>query len=193
MSRHKKRHQPPPQPYKKLRLKDNHSWQAPKGYKIVVADRGAVSFNIPESWLLVKMEPHLELNDNAPPNDDARLSMSFWQTSPGIDWTGLPLEPLLLQSSQDSDLEILEQSDIHKSPRTDIELIWIERRFIDPVEKREAYTRIALARGFNVHVLITCDFWVDDAPRLRPIWDETLRSLQLGRHIEDPTKGVTLH
>jgi hypothetical protein len=25
------------------------------------------------------------------------------------------------------------------------------------------------------------------------VWDEVLRSLQLGRYIEDPTKGVPLH
>jgi hypothetical protein len=192
MSRHKKKHPMLP-PSKKLRLKDNHTWDAPKGYKIVVADRGAVSFNIPASWVVAKLEPHLELNDKAPPDDDARLSMSFWRTPPGVDWTGLPLAPLLLKSSEDSKMEILERSELIRSSRTDIELVWVEHKFMDPKEHREAFTRLAMARGFDVHVLITCDFWVTDSRRIRPVWEEALRSLQLGRHIEDPTKGETLH
>lgn len=192
MSRHKQKNTFP-KPTKTLRMKDDHTWDAPKGYKIVVADRGAVSFNVPRSWIVAKLEPHLELNDRKPPDDDARLSMSFWRTPPGIDWTGLPLAPLLLKSSEETEMEVLETGPLVSVPRDDLELMWIERKFIDPKEKREAYTRIAMARGFDVHVLITCDFWVDDAKRIRPVWDEALRSLQLGRVIEDPTKGVTLH
>src|SRR4051812_47263730 len=31
-----------------LKLKKNHSWKAPPGYRIFVADQGAVRFNIPQ-------------------------------------------------------------------------------------------------------------------------------------------------
>jgi hypothetical protein len=192
MSRHKKKNSFP-QPTKTLKMKDDHTWDAPKGYKIVVADKGAVSFNIPRTWVIAKLEPNLELNDREPPNDDARLSMSFWRTAPGINWSAMPLEPLLLKSMEGSDFEILETGPIMTVPRDDLELAWMERKFMDPKEKREAYTRIALGRGFDIHVLITCDFWVTDVRRIRPVWNEALRSLQLGRVIEDPTKGVTLH
>jgi hypothetical protein len=176
-----------------LRLKDNHTWKAPKGYKIVVLDRGAVSFNIPEGWLLAKLEPHVEMHDNPPPNDNARLSVSFWRTPPGINWTGLPLKPLLAQSVEDSDLEILARGEIISFARSDLEIVWTERRFLDPEEKREANSRIAMARGWDIHVLITFDFWVDDLEKLKPMWEEILHSLQLGRHITDPTKGAVLH
>ena len=50
-----------------------------------------------------------------------------------------------------------------------------------------------MARGWDVQALITFDFWVDDAPKLEGMWTEILRSLQLGRKIDDPTKGVILH
>jgi hypothetical protein len=194
MSRHNKKKRPPQLPHvKTMRMKDNHTWNAPNGYKIVVADRGAVSFNVPASWILAKMEPNLELNDKTPPDDNARLSMSFWQTRPGINWTELPLVPLLLQSAADTKMEILEQSAIKTSPRQDIEIVWLQKKFLDPVEKRDAYTRIALARGFDVHVLLTFDVWVDDLKKFKHVWDEALRSLQLGRHIEDPSKGPILH
>jgi hypothetical protein len=191
MKKRKHSQLPPPQ---KLRLQDNHSWTAPDGYKIAVLDRGAVSFNFPASWHLAKLEP-FELNDKQPPDDDARISVSFWRLPSGVDWSGLPLVDMLVKSTEmeKSDIEILARGEIVKDPRTDLELVWTEHRFMDPKEHREAYTRIALGRGWDVQVLITCDFWVTDAERLKPIWAEVMRSLQLGRVIQDPTKGVTLH
>lgn len=177
-----------------LRLKDNHSWRAPKGYKIVVLDRGAVSFNVPENWIVEKTEP-FTMHDAAPPDDEARLTVSFWRNTPGIDWSGLPLPELLEKSAvgDDDDLDILERSEIVRDERTDLELVWTVQRFLDPEEKREAFTRIAVARGWDVHVLITGDFWVDDMPTFQPMWDEVLRSLQLGRKIDDPTRGEVMH
>ena len=46
----------PPKGYvkKRLKLKDNHSWQAPTGYKILVLERGAVSINIPRHGMSSK-------------------------------------------------------------------------------------------------------------------------------------------
>lgn len=177
---------------KTFRLKDDHTWQAPKGYKILVVERGLVSFNIPEDWLLAKFEP-LELHDKAPPDDNARLSMSFWRLPPGVDWTDLPLAPMLSQAAEGGTLQILARSAVAKVARTDLEMVWLEHRFLDPVEKREAFTRMALARGWDVQALLTFDYWVDDAEKFLPVWEEALRSLQLGRSIEDPTKGAVLH
>jgi hypothetical protein len=175
-----------------MRLKDNHTWTAPDGYKVVVIDRGAVSFNIPESWLLVKMEP-LEIHDGAPPNDNARLMVTVWHMPPGIDWTGLPLAPLLMQATEGTRREILEQTGPTPLERDDIEFVWLQQRFVDEVEKREAFSRIAVARGWNIHLLITFDFWVDDLKRCEVAWNEVLRSLQMGRVISDPTQGPVLH
>ncbi len=188
MSR-KNRNLPRPQ---KMRLKDNHTWKAPKGYKIVVMDRGAVSFNVPEKWILTKMEP-LELHDAEPPNDNARIMVSFWRTPPGVDWTGLPLPELLLKSTEDTARDTLEISSLTLYPRDDLELVWIAYRFLDKDEQREAWSRVALARGWDIHTLITFDYWVDDAKKCQPVWDEVLRSLQLGRSIEDPTRGAVVH
>lgn len=178
---------------KTLRMKENHTWKAPKGYKIFVMDRGAVSFNIPASWHLAKLEPNVEFNDQPPPDDEARLSVSYWRFPPDIDWTGLPLAPLLAQSISGSEMQVLERSEIIRLPRTDLEIVWTQHRFLDPVEKRDAFSRFALARGFGIHVFISCDFWVEDAPRIQPVWNEALRSLQLGRVIEDPTRGPVEH
>ena len=179
--------------YKKstLRLKDNHTWKAPKGYKIVVLERGAVSFNVPQNWLVAETEP-FTMHDAKPPDDNARLAVSYWKFAPGIDWTGLPLDDLLLKSTADVGQEILAQSPIKRSERDDIELLWIEQRFLDAEQQRQAFSRIATGRGFDIHVVITFDLWVDDAPKFEAMWGEVLRSLQLGRVIEDPTQGAIL-
>jgi hypothetical protein len=175
-----------------LRLADNHTWKAPKGYKIVMADRGAVSFNIPENWHVAKFEP-LELLDGEPPNDNARVSMSYWRLPEGIDWSRLPLAEMLAESTKDHPHKIIARGELVTATRDDIEIVWTEHRFEDPQENREAYSRFALARGWNVQALVTFDFWVEDLEKSKPVWDEILRSLQLGRSIQDPTKGAILH
>lgn len=175
-----------------LRVKPNHTWRAPDGFKIVVIDRGAASFNVPTDWHLAKLDP-LEMYDRPQPDDKARLMVTLMHTPPGIDWTELPLTDLLAQSTKDSSLQTLSRSEIIKAARTDLELAWTEHRFIDPEEHREAYSRIALARGWDAHVLITFDFWVDDTEKFQYVWDEAIRSLQMGRRIDDPLKGPTLH
>jgi hypothetical protein len=179
---------------KSLRLKENHTWKAPDGFKVVVIDRGAVSFNIPQDWHVAKLEP-FELNDQPPPDDNARVSVSFWRLPPDIDWTGLPLAQMLSQATHDShsDLKTISRSEILRSSRADLEIVWTSHLFMDPKEHREAYSRIAVSRGWDIQVLITFDFWADDLQKSIPIWDEIIRSLQLGRKIEDPTKGAVLH
>ncbi len=174
-----------------LKLKNKHTWKAPKGYKIVVLERGAVSFNIPYKWLVEDTEP-FTMHDAKPPDDNARLSVSFWKFAPGIDWTGLPLDDLLLKSTTDIGHDIIDQTPISRMGRDDIELLWLQQRFLDDEQNREAFTRVAVGRGFDVHVVISFDLWVDDAPKFQATWDEILRSLQLGRVIEDPTQGAVL-
>jgi hypothetical protein len=175
-----------------FKLRDDHTWKAPPGHVIVMLERGVVSFNMPQSWKVTDHEP-FTVRDAQPPDDKAGMQISYWKFKPGIDWTGLPLAPLLKESTRTKKGEVLSTSDIFTHPRTDIEIVWLEQRFIDPAEKREAFSRIGMARGFNVHVLMTFSYWVEDEKDMIPFWDEVLHSLQLGRVIQDPLKGETLH
>ena len=176
-----------------MRLKDDHTWKAPDGYKIVVIDRGLVSFNIPESWVVTDMEP-FTVRDAPVPDDKAGLQVTAFRLPPHIDMSGLPLAPMLLNATANpKTYQVLVRSELIRDPRSDIELVWLEDRFLDPKEKREAYSRNATARGFNVQVLITFSYWVEHQSWCTPIWEEALRSLQLGRVIADPLKGETLH
>jgi hypothetical protein len=181
-----------------LRLSDKHSWTAPDGYKIMVIDRGAASFNIPGDWLIKKFDP-LEIHDADPPNDKARLMVTIWRFPPGIDWTGLPLAPMLMQAVTHDEKEDGEKRDLLKTGkiqsivRPDLEVAWVQQHFMDPVEKREAISRIAIVRSPQVQLLVTLDYWPEDAKRCVPHWDELIRSLQTERVIKDPLKGPTLH
>ena len=89
--------------------------------------------------------------------------------------------------------KILSRGEIINASRSDLKVAWIETRFIDPKEHREAFSRLAIARGWNLQALITFDFWAEDVPRVKPVWDEVLRSVELGRYIDDPTAGDVLH
>jgi hypothetical protein len=189
---HMKRYRTKPPKPKSMRLKDHHTWTAPPGHKIVVIDRGLASFNVPDTWVVTDMKP-FTMRDKPVPNDNAGLQVTTWNLPPGVDWTGLPLAPLLTRATEHGKYTILARSEATPYPREDIELVWMEERFIDPGEKREAFSRNAVGRGFDVQVIITLSFWVDDADWCRPIWDEVLRSLQLGRKIDDPLKGPVLH
>jgi hypothetical protein len=157
-----------------------------------VADRGAVRFNVPRSWVIVPTSDCIELYDQQPPKDNCRLAVSYLRLPP-IDWSGLPLAQLIATVVEGDRREILAREEVIKVPRADLELAWTEIRFMDPQEYREAFSRIALARGWNLQALITFDFWVEDMVRLEPVWDEVMRSVELGRYVDDPTMGDILH
>jgi hypothetical protein len=73
--------------------------------------------------------------------------------------------------------------------RPDLHLVWLEGNFIDPQEFRQAYGRMAIGIGGTIQVLLTFDYWADDAARFTPVWDDVLQSLQVGTYIPDPTRG----
>jgi hypothetical protein len=176
---------------KTLKLKDNHTWKAPPNHVVVVVDRGAVRFNIPDSWHVEPDSEALKLYDKKPPKDDCRLSVTCIHTPP-VDWTELPLAPLLDAVSRDDTILDRTRGEIITVARKDAEIVWLEVTWQDPIEHREARSRIAVARGSNVHVVFTLDFWPEDAKRLEPVWKEVLRSIELNRYVSDPLKGDVL-
>lgn len=172
-----------------LTLQPHHLWKAKPGYKIFVADRGAVRFDVPDGWVIVP-DPggSIKFHDRKPPDDDCTLELSVMRLPPA-DWTGLPLGPLLADLAAQDGREVLERGDVNSFQRSGLEVAWTEVRFRDPNANREAFSRTCLARKSTVQVLITLDYWVDDAPRLIPVWDEVLSSLRLAQTIGDPTLG----
>lgn len=195
-----KRGAAPPPAWKKesVKLPDNHTWKAPEGYVIVVVDRGALRFNVPSTWHAEPENNQLRIYDAKPPDDEAGLIVSVFHLPPGIDWTQMPLDFLLEQSSDkdnkpESGNEEISRTGIFTVPRDDVELVWNEIKFIDEKEKRPAFSRHVLARGFDVAALITFSFWEGDEEKYRAAWEELLRSIELGRYVKDPLRGDVLH
>src|SRR5919199_982170 len=171
-----------------LKMKPDHGWRAKPGHKIFVADRGAVRFDYPQEWVVEPGEKSVKFYDVAPPDDNCRLEVSFMRLPP-IDWSGLPLQQLVEVAVKGDERNPIAEEEMRYVKRADLELAWTEITFIDPVEKREARSRICVGRGSNIQPLITLDFWPEDAERVNPVWDEVLRSLELGQYIQDPTRG----
>jgi hypothetical protein len=170
------------------KLKKGHSWKATPGFRIFVADRGAVRFNIPEGWIIEPDSDSIKFYDGKPPDDNCRLACSYLRLPP-IDWSGLHLSELIKVATQGDPRQATLVGEIFENQRPDLELAWADFEFLDPQEQRKAFTRICIARGSGIQALITLDYWPEDGARLAPMWQELLSSLQLGRYVADPTVG----
>lgn len=76
-------------------LDENHGWRCKPGYTIFVADRGAVRFDIPESWVVQADAEGVKIHDKPPPDDNARIQLSIFFPPPVVDWGRLPLATML--------------------------------------------------------------------------------------------------
>ncbi|GAB1538289.1 hypothetical protein NUACC21_09470 [Scytonema sp. NUACC21] len=173
-----------------LELKPDHRWEAPPGYKIFVANRGAVRFNVPQNWDLEPQENSFKFRDKKPPDDDCCLEVSFNRLPPH-DWSLFPLKSILKKVVENETRNVIAKSEIFTVKRQTARIVWTEIKFIDTqAEPREAFSRTCIGIGSNVQCLITFDYWVDQAEQLTPVWDEVMRSLTLGLYIRDPMTGV---
>ncbi|HEY0511382.1 MAG TPA: hypothetical protein VGH73_05735 [Thermoanaerobaculia bacterium] len=171
-----------------LRLQDNHGWTSREGCKIFVADRGAVRFDYPRTWVVRGDSDSIKFRDRRWPNDNCVIAMSYMRIPP-IDWTGLPLAALLQTAIQGGTRTIDAWDPPVHARRFDMELAWQQGHFIDPGEKRPALTRLCIARRRTVQALLTMDFWAVDLARFSPVWDLVLETLELDEHYTDPTTG----
>jgi len=174
---------------KKLKLKRHHHWKAKPGNVICVIDRGAIRFDYPESWDLTVDEGQINIRDRPKPDDNCVLSVSRMYLPVELA-DQVPLRELVETALQEDEGETLERKPAAEIARDDgIELAYIESRYIEKNERREAFTRLAVARGSGVYCLMTLSFWADDRDKCGPVWDEALRSLTLGVYAVDPTAG----
>jgi hypothetical protein len=183
------------------RLAGDHGWRCKPGYVIFVADRGAVRFDIPKTWVVVPDAEGIKIHDQQPPDDNIRIQLSIFYPPPMVDWTELPLATLLDDAiagrEADDKLDIISRDPISHVLRPGLTIVWTELRQMDPGEQREARHRHLFARGKgndrglerDLLALITMDFWPEDAGRCNPVWKELLRSLRLGQYVTDPRKG----
>lgn len=171
-----------------MKLAPDHGWRARPGNRVFVIDRGAVRFDVPGEWTVNPKDASCVLKD---PADNCQLEITHFVLPP-VDMSGLPLVKML----QDGNLIAGQRTPVEqfvRHPRRDIEILWSEYTYIDPSEDREAIGRTCLARGNNVQVLISYAFWPEHRERFHAVWEEVLRTLQLGHYFADPRVGPRLH
>lgn len=168
------------------RLPKTHGWKAKPGHKIFVADRGAVRFDFPADWEVIPGDDSICLYDRRPPDDDCLIQVSVMHLPAEVDWSRLPLEPLVRDIVENEERQVIETGEFMNVKRQDLELCWTQITFFATNESRNAYSRICLARGNNIQPLITMEMWPEHCEKYSPVWDEVLRSLQLGNYIRDP-------
>ena len=171
-----------------LKLQDGHTWKCKPGYKIFVLDQGVLRFDVPDDWFLEVGGTSVRFYDRQPPNDNCRLEVSLLPHAQ-INWSQLPLDRLIRQSVAAGSGDRIRNHEIQRQSRPGIDLVWVEEGFIDPNESKPARSRIAIVRGANAHALLTLDFWEADAGRVVPVWDEAMRSIDMGLKVQDPTLG----
>src|SRR5262249_35847925 len=170
----------------KYRLKDNHTWKSKPGYSICVLDRGVVRFDYPSHWIVEPGEGAVHLHDREPSVESCDLGASLFRL-PAEVIAQIDLDDMLLGSLGD-EREAYEQSEIHQITRGDLDISWLEQRYIEKEYKRDARFRVALARGPAI-CLISMNYWANRAAGLERVWDEVMRSLVMGVMAKDPTAG----
>lgn len=172
-------------------LAKGHKWRTRPGYSKLVLDRGRVNLDVPQDWVVEPgAEVSIQILDKPSPADDVRLEVSFNRLAPGVNWGRLPLEEIVSDLADNDGRNPVSRGPVKTLMRKGLRGAWVEIKFVDPVEEREAYSRMLVAVGGDVQVLLTCEYWPEDAGRARPAWTEALRTLELGLIIPDPSTGA---
>ncbi|MGI8552059.1 MAG: hypothetical protein ACR2PL_14935 [Dehalococcoidia bacterium] len=165
-------------------LKHDHGLTSKPGYKIFIADRGAVRFDIPVDWVVVPESDAIKFYNRPTPDDDCRLQLSVLHPPPELDWRTVSLTELFEYALKGDRTDLLTQGEIVHEQRQRLELVWSEGRLMDPIEHRESRSRQCLVNGSGVQAFMTLDYWPEDAGRFIPVWNEVLRTLVLGKYLE---------
>ena len=170
-----------------LKLSPDHQWDVSPGHNLAVLGRGAVRFEIPRDWVCAPDEDSVKFLDVESPHDRCRIAASCPRFPSVADQ--VPIGELVELATQADARVVLTKGEINAITRASLELAWMELRFTDPHENRDAISRLCLARDVGVYALITSEFWVDEAAEFSPIWDHVLDTLRLGELILDPSVG----
>lgn len=191
--------QPPQESGQTFNLNRGHTWKAPAGYRIVVLENGLVSFNVPEQWSIVQAASGFEMHLGTPPNVESRLRCSYRRVTAEAEQTAPSLESILMETVNKSTptdpnapTQIVAQTELVNAPREDLEVAWVERQIMNTIKHRLACSRMLMARGWGVISFLSLEYWEDASAQFVPVWEELVRSLELGRQIDDLLKGQTL-
>ena len=175
-----------------MKLKPNHGWRCSAGHKLCVIQRGLMQFEYPMHWIVKPGESSIKLHEKTPPLDDMVLEISVLPMPP-IRWEDVNLTFMLQESLLKNVQEFVDEQEIHKINRPDLELVWAEysRMETDPKDdsQRMATWRQALAHCEDTVTVITYGYWVEAEAKAMPVWEHFLSTIIMNRMVEDPTLG----
>ncbi len=125
-------------------LAHHHNWAARPGHKILVLDRGAVSFECPASWIVAPAEDCVKLFGREPPDDECTLAVSYLMI-PVMDWSDLPVSRLVRTALEGDERQFLEVSPIQCERRLSLEMGWCEGR-VHRLARKASRNRSSLRR-----------------------------------------------
>jgi len=163
-------------------LSPGHKWQCKPGNQLFLADRGAVSFEFPQGWVIRHNQVDtITLHDRPPPDDSARVSLTIFRLPPVAGgWSQLPLDQML-KSKPPKDDDDRGEMVVHDVARPGLEIVWGEKQpHPDPENGKLIRCRHIVARARGIQALISFDVYVDADARFAAAWDDLLQTLQLG-------------
>lgn len=165
------------------RMPANSIWKAKPDHQIFVAQMGAIRFDIPRGWVILPQATSYKLCDRQPPDDEATLEVSYMPL-PDVDLTGLPVGAMLRDTTESEGRgkqtwvgEIVEEQ------RGEMTLAQRASRWTDAELMREACSHIALARRRGIQVLLTFDYWLDDARQFGQVWLTVMETLRVAEWV----------
>lgn len=165
-------------------LPKDHSWTAREGFKILIANRGAIRMDIPREWVVTPREGGILLaSDRDPPDDSCRIEMSVLSL-PVVSPLPIRLADMLtiVQSAEAEDLRPAGR--IHVERRGTTEVGWFASHENEVDGDREILTRHLFACAPGAQAVVTYRVYVDAADRFARVWRELLRSLRLGERLD---------
>ena len=166
-----------------------HQWKSRPGCRILVIDGGAVRFDFPRDWLAYSDSKYIQLIDREPPDDRCGLIVSWRKLS--IEMAAFPIRDLVSEVTRD---DTVERPTLHHGPivsvfRPPLEAAWLQMAFRERRRRRDACSRVCLARGGRTLATIVFDFWPEDEARFDAAWHTVLETLAVGDYIDDPVTG----
>jgi hypothetical protein len=163
-----------------INLPKNFPVSARPGNNVFIANRGDVSFEYPSSWVVKPSDKSICFYDANPPDDQCVLEFSITHLDFRRDWSDLPLASMLCKVLPPGHQAGPAQPwDVQQLIRGDLQIVWLESDFMDPVEHRLALARCALARCADIVPLITFNFWPEHKQKWEPIWQSILETLRV--------------
>lgn len=172
-----------------LPMHPKNTWTSEPGCMVFVADRGAIRFDYPRTWIVKPGEGGaIDFYDKEPPDGDSVLTVSYI-TLPPFDLEGFSLAMCMEGAAEVDTRPIYESSPTYEVRRGSLTMLWRQVRYIDETEKRDAVSRMCMARRERIQALLTFEYWAAAAERSERAWDVILKTLRLGELILDPTRG----